>query len=312
MQAAPVSPRIRIQEHIRRALDAGAPVVALESSVFAQGLPSPHNGHAARRMTSAVEHAGAIAAITAVVCGFPSVGMEAQDLARFLRGEGVRKVSARDLSAAIAQRADGATTVAGALALASIAGIRTLATGGIGGVHRTPPDQPASRDESADLLELATTPMVVVCAGAKAILDLESTFERLDTLGIPVVGVGTDEFPAFFTASSGIPLSVSVSTAAEAASIASAHFALGRQQAVLVVQPPPANVALDPRMVDEAVAAALQRAVRDGIRGGAVTPYLLVAVARESGGRTLDTNLGLLEANARLAGEIAVSLASGS
>lgn len=264
-------------------------------------------------MTSAVDRTGAIAAVTAVVCGAAAIGMSADEIQRFLRRDGVRKVAARDLAAAIQQRADGATTVAGALALAAIAGIRTLATGGIGGVHRElPGHRSLARDESADLLELANTPMVVVCSGAKSILDLEATWERLDTLGIPVVGVQTDEFPAFFSASSGIPLTQSVGTAAEVAGLARAHFALGRRQAILVVQPPPAEVALDGRMIDEAVAAALQEASSEGIRGGAVTPYLLAAVARESGGRTIDTNLALLEGNARLAGEIAVSLAAGA
>jgi len=311
----PAAPsHIRVLPHIRRALDAGDPVVALESSVLAQGLPIPSNADAARRMVAAVEQAGAIAAITAVVCGQLTLGLEPQELDQFLQREGIRKVSARDLGVAIAQRANGATTVAAALAIASRAGIRTFATGGIGGVHRALSGSASSeaRDESADLLEMARTPMVVVCAGAKSILDLPATWERLDTLGIPVVGVGTDEFPGFFTARTGIPLTVSVGAAAEAARIASAHFALGRAQSVLVVQPPPANVALDGDLVERAVQRALERAGKDGVRGAAVTPYLLAAVSRETGGRTLETNLGLLEANARLAGEIAVTLASGA
>lgn len=311
MPAAPPPSRLRVLPHIRRAIDAGAPIVALESSVFAQGLPVPDNADAARRMIGAIENAGAIAAITAVVCGTPTVGLEPQELERFLRRDGIRKVSARDLGAAVAQRADGATTVAGALAIAWQAGVRTLATGGIGGVHRElPTTAPSSwvRDESADLNEMARTPMIVVCAGAKAILDLSSTWERLDTLGIPVVGVGTDEFPGFYTAKTGIPLTVSVESAAQVARIARAHFALGRAQSVLVVQPPPANVALDREVVERAVGAALARAGQEGVRGGEVTPYLLSAVSRETDGRTLKTNLALLEANARLAAEIAVAM----
>jgi pseudouridylate synthase len=300
---------IRVLPQIRRALDAGHPVVALESSVLAQGLPIPANADAARRMVRAVEDAGATAGITAVACGIPTVGLEATELERFLRRDGVRKVSARDLGPAIAQQADGATTVAAALVIASRAGIRAFATGGIGGVHRVLQGaSAATRDESADLDELARTAMVVVCAGAKSILDLEATWERLDTLGIPVVGVGTDEFPGFFTAQTGIRLSVAVEGAGDAARIAEAHFAMGRAQAVLVVQPPPRNVALDGEVVDKAVKAALARAGRENVRGGEVTPFLLAEVSRETEGKSLETNLALLEANARLAAEISVAM----
>ena len=310
MQAAQLH-HIRILPHIRRALDAGTPVVALESSVLAQGLPEPHNADAARRMAGAIEAANGVPAITAVVCGTPTLGLDPKELDRFLRREGIRKVSARDLGPAIAQRADGATTVAAAIAIASRAGVRVFATGGIGGVHRVFPGAAQAswvRDESADLNEMAHTPMIVVCAGAKSVLDLPATWERLDTLGILVVGVGTDEFPGFYTMKTGIPLTVSVGSVEQVAEIAAAHFALGRTQSVLVVQPPPANVALDGKLVEQAVQAALERAGREGVRGGDVTPYLLAAVSRETGGRTLETNLGLLEANARLAARIAAAL----
>jgi len=186
-----------------------------------------------------------------------------------------------------------------------------MATGGIGGVHRRASVETAL-DESADLLELARTPMIVVCAGAKAILDLTATWERLDTLGIPVIGVGTDEFPGFFTATTGIRLSVSVKRAAEVARIAAAHFALGRVQSVLVVQPPPAHASLNAETLDRAVKTALERAQREGVRGGDVTPYLLAEVSRETEGRSLETNLALLEANARLAAEIAAEVGARS
>ena len=305
MPAAP--PDIRVLPHIRRALEAGTPVVALESSVFAQGLPVPANADAAKRMVAAVESRGAIAAITAVVCGEVTLGLTAPELERFLRSEGIRKISSRDLGVAVAQNADGATTVAASIAIAALGGARVFATGGIGGVHR---GGSGVRDESADLDELARTPMVVVCAGAKTILDLPATWERLDTLGIPVVGVGTDEFPGFFTAHTGIPLGVAVSGAADVARIASAHFALGRTQSVLVVQPPPANVALGAAVVARAVEVAMSRAVRDGVRGGAVTPYLLTEVAKETGGKSLATNLALLESNAALAADIARHLSA--
>lgn len=258
-------------------------------------------------MLDAVERGGAIAAITAVIGGTPTVGLEPSELARLLRRDGVHKVSARDLGTAVARGSDGATTVAAAIALASRAGVRTFATGGIGGVHR-PAHGSAVRDESADLHELARTPIIVVCAGAKSILDLEATWERLDTLGVPVIGVGTDEFPGFFTARTGVKLTVSVESAEEVARIAATHFALGRTQAVVVVRPPPANLALDRGEVDEAVAGALQRASERGVKGAAVTPFLLAEVGRATGGRTLEANLALLEANALLAGEIASAL----
>jgi len=268
-------------------------------------------------MVSAIESAGAIAAMTAVVCGTAALGLEAKELERFLRRDGVRKVSARDLGAAVAQRIDGATTVAATLSIASQAGVRVMATGGIGGVHRALPERDRRhwsagpvRDESADLHELARTPMVVVCSGAKSILDLPATWERLDTLGVPVVGFCTDELPAFFAATSGIDLTTRADTPEDVAAIASAHFALGRQQSVLVVQPPPPEVALQAETVDRAVHAALAGAERDGVRGAEVTPYLLAAVARETGGRTLEANLSLLEANARLAAAIGVTLAA--
>ena len=263
-------------------------------------------------MVAAVEGSGAVAAITAVVCGTSTLGLEPNELHRFLARDGVRKVSARDLGAAMAQRADGATTVAATLAIATAAGVRVMATGGIGGVHREMPGTPPTswvRDESADLQELARSPMVVVCAGAKAILDLPATWERLDTLGVPVVGYRTDELPGFYSASTGIRLTLGADSPRAVAEIASAHFSLGRTQSVLVVQAPPRDVALDRDLVERAIETALRRASQENIRGADVTPYLLAAVSRETEGKTLKTNLGLLEANAKLAGEIARAMA---
>ncbi len=293
-------PTIRTLPHIDAALRGHQPVVALESSVFAQGLPIPENREAARRMVAAVENAGAVAAITAVVGGVPTVGMEADELERFLRREHVRKVSARDIPVAMASGVDGATTVAASIALASAVGIEVFATGGIGGVHRGAPF-----DESADLAELARSSMIVVCAGAKSILDLDATWERLESLGIPVVGYRTSELPGFFSAESGIALDARVDDAAGIVAIYHAHRALGRMQSVLVVQPPPAEFALDRALVDAAVRDAQAQARADGVRGAAMTPYLLAAVTRVTGGTSLAANLALLERNAELAGEIA-------
>jgi len=254
-------------------------------------------------MTEGVEGAGAVAAISAVVRGVPTFGLEADDLERFLARDGVCKVSARDLSAAIVGRRDGATTVAASIALAALAGIPVFATGGIGGVHRDPPF-----DESADLVELARSPVVVVCSGAKSILDLPATLERLETLGVPVVGYRTDRLPGFLSADSGLPVPTRAEGAAEIAAIYRAHRALGRPGAVVVVQPPPADRALPAALVDGAVSRAVERARAAGVRGGASTPFLLGEVERETGGRSLGVNLALLERNAALAGEIAVAL----
>jgi pseudouridylate synthase len=297
---------LRVFPPVADALAWGRPVVALESSVLAQGLPIPANREALDRMTGAVARGGALAAVTAVVHGACTLGMDQEELERFLRRDGVRKVSARDLSVAMAQRADGATTVAASLSIASAAGAVVFATGGIGGAHRDAPF-----DESADLAELAQTPMVVVCAGAKSILDLSATLERLETLGVTVVGYRTDELPGFFTRTTGLRLPARAESAEEIARIHQASRLLGRRQAVLVVQPPPEDVALDPELVDRAVDRALQEARAGGIRGAAVTPFLLAAVERATEGRSLQANLGLLEENAFLAGQIAVCLADG-
>jgi pseudouridine-5'-phosphate glycosidase len=302
----------RVSATVADAIGAGRPVVALESSVLAQGLPIPANREAAERMTSAVRGAGAVPAITAVVAGECTLGLEGEHLERFLRRDGVRKVAARDLAVACAQGVDGATTVAASLAIAgairppnsrATGGISVFATGGIGGVHRDAPF-----DESGDLVELARTPMVVVCAGAKSILDLPATLERLETLGVTVVGYRTDELPGFFTRTTGLRLTARADTPDELAKIHRAARAIKRSQATLVVQAPPADVALPRDLVDDAVAAALDEARHQGVRGAAVTPFLLAAVERATGGRSLRTNLGLLEENAALAGAIAVAL----
>jgi pseudouridylate synthase len=291
---------IRLLPDVESALAAGRPVVALESSVLAQGLPIPQNREAAERITAAVRSKGALPAITAVVHGIPTVGLEKEELERFLRRDGVRKVSARDLAAAVARRVDGATTVAATLAIAHAAEIEVFATGGIGGVHRNAPF-----DESADLAELARTPMIVVCAGAKAILDLPATWERLESLGVTVVGYRTRELPGFFTAETGIELDVTVDDAREIVEIFRASQALSRLQSIVVVQAPPPAFAIDRSRVEAAVGEALEEIARDGIRGAAVTPYLLSAVTRFTGGSSLTVNLALLEQNAALAAEIA-------
>jgi len=292
-----------VVSEVARAVAEGRPVVALESSVLAQGLPIPANREAAERMVRAVRGHGAVPAITAVARGVPTVGLEPADLERFLKREGVRKVSARDIPIAVASGVDGATTVAASIALATLGGVDVFSTGGIGGVHRGVPV-----DESADLLELSRTLIICVCSGAKSILDLPATWERLETLGIPVVGYRTDELPGFFTASTGIRLTARVESAAEIAKMFEAHVNLGRTQALLVVNPPPAEHALGRAEVDGAVKQALAQASRAGIRGHELTPYLLESLAQTTGGSSVPANLALLESNAALAAEIAAAM----
>jgi pseudouridylate synthase len=297
---------VRVLPAVAGALREGRPVVALESSVLAQGLPAPANRESAVRMVRAVSSRGAVPAITAVVKGVATAGLEEAELDRFLRREGIAKVSARDLPMAIARGTDGATTVAAAIAIAALAGIDVFATGGIGGVHRA--TRGPSYDESADLVEMSRTPVLVVSAGAKSILDLPATMERLETLGVPVIGYRTNELPGFFTAETGLALSSRAESAGEVASVWRAHRALGRRTAMLVVQPPPADVALPRRDVERAVESAMRAAESEDVRGGSLTPFLLAAVERETAGRSLGANLALLEANAMLAAEIATEL----
>lgn len=293
----------RCTDVVAAALARGGAVVALESSVLAQGLEPPFNRQAAQRMSDAVVAAGAVPAITAIDRGTPVLGLDDDTLERFLARDGVRKVSARDLAMAIADRVDGATTVAGTLALCALAGVEVFATGGIGGVHRDAPF-----DESADLPELARTSAIVVCAGAKSILDLPATLERLETLGVPVIGFQTRELPGFFTSSTGLSLTASVERPEQIADAWRAHRALGRPGAMLVVQPPPIACALVPELVEDATAAALHAAAAEGIRGAAVTPFLLAEVQRRTRGASVQANLALLENNAALAGRIATAL----
>lgn len=274
--------------------------------MLAQGLPVPANRDAHRLMCDAVNAHHATPAVLAVVRGTPTVGLEGDDLERFLRRDGVVKVSARDLGWVCARSLDGATTVAASLALCSAAGIDVFATGGIGGVHREPPF-----DESADLLELSRTSVVTVCAGVKSILNLQATLERLESYGVAVIGFGTDEFPGFFTRHTGRRVSASTDDPVEIARAFRAHRALDRPGAMLVVQPTPASRALDERLVEEAVRLALAEAHSAGVTGAAVTPFLLAAVERETGGASLGANLALLESNAALAARIGVALREG-
>lgn len=297
---------LRIGPEVAEALAGGRPVVALETTIFSElGLPGPHNTEALARCLAALGHRGAVPALTAVLDGRPTVGVGRDDHERICGP--TRKVAARDLAVAVAQRwAYGATTVSASLALAATAGIDVFATGGIGGVHH---GAATSGDISADLDALARYPVVAVSAGAKVFLDLARTVEYLETASVPVLGWRCDTFPAFHAPSSGIPLTHRVETAAEVAAIAGAHRALGGG-GVLVVAPVPDGDGLD---LDELLAAsdeAVARAERDGAVGGDVTPAVLAHLTELTGGRSLAANLSLAENNASIAAEIATALAA--
>jgi pseudouridine-5'-phosphate glycosidase len=289
---------------VAEALAARRPVVALESTVLAHGLPRPRNLEVAMAMEEAVAAAGAVPATVGVVAGVPRVGMGRAQIERLANADGVLKLSTRDLAVPVARGTDGATTVAATMWLAVRTGVRVFATGGIGGVHRG-----EGRDVSADITELGRTPMLVVCAGAKSILDLPATREALETAGVLVVGFGTDELPAFYAARSGIPVDVRVDDAEQAAALWRAHRDFALPGAMLLCVPPPAEHALDAEEVDGAISAALDRARREGVRGKEVTPFLLRAVAEATGGRSLEANVALLLNNARVAASVAAAVA---
>lgn len=296
---------LQLSAEVREALDRSSAVVALESTVIAQGLPWPRNREVGQMIEDVVREAGAVPATVAVIGGAPRVGLSADEIARIASPGAVRKLSTRELPVAIARGADGATTVAATMFLARAAGIDLFATGGIGGVHRGP-----LPDVSADITELGRTPMIVVCAGAKAILDLPATREALETAGVLIVGWRTDELPAFYSRASGLGVDVRVESAGEVAELWAAHRQFELPGALLLCVPPPAGQALEPAEVEQAISRALARAGENGVRGGEVTPFLLRAVAEETGGRSTEVNVALLRENARVAAEVAVAVAA--
>ncbi len=296
----PLPEGFRIAAPVAQALEAGRPLVALESTVLTHGLPYPQNLELAQQMEAEVTAHGAQPATIALLDGQVVIGATAEQLAWLVMAPGLHKISSRDISAAISLRWSGGTTVAGTLVAAHRAGIRVFATGGIGGVHRAAPF-----DISADLPQLARSPMVVVCAGAKAILDLPATLEYLETAAVPVVGYRTDEFPAFYSRESGLPVSARAESPGEIAALAWTHWSLGMTGAVLVVNPPPVDAALPAEDVEIAIQTALLEAQQASITGQRVTPFLLERVNQLTGGASMQANLALLLNNARLAAEIA-------
>ena len=297
---------LAIGEEVRTALAERRPVVALESSLIAQGLPVPHNLETALEAQAAVRESGAVPATTALEDGRIVVGADEALLERLADPDrSVAKAGSRDLGPLLAARRLASTTVSATMRAAHMAGIRIFATGGIGGVHR---GASTSFDVSSDIDELAATPVAVICSGAKSILDLPATLELLESRRVPVVGYGTDELPAFYSTSSGLRIGHRVDDVAKAAAAIAAHRGIPGAGGILVVQPPPADLALSAADVDGWLAEAMRDAEAQGVVGGAVTPHLLGHLAQASDGRTLRVNIGLIVANARLAGRIASAL----
>jgi pseudouridine-5'-phosphate glycosidase len=277
-------------------------VVALESTIISHGLPRPGNYAAARKFEELLEDQGVTPATIAVIDGVPKVGLSPQDLERIAADDSVVKVSSRDIAIAIARKVTGGTTVAATSVLAARAGLRVFATGGLGGVHRGAAE---SFDESADLTVLSRTPITVVSAGVKSILDIPATLERLETLSVAVVGYRTSRFPAFWLSDSGYDLDWRVDSPAEIADIMAARDAFGEPSALLIANPLPAALQLDPSVLDAALREALTVAAEQGIRGKAVSPFLLDRIQQVTGGASVEVNLAIARGNIELAGQIA-------
>jgi pseudouridine-5'-phosphate glycosidase len=304
--ASPTPTAPVLSPEVASALDAGRPVVALESTLLAHGLPRPANRAAADEVEAAVRAGGAVPATIAVLGGLPHVGLTPEQLDRVCADADLAKLGVRDLPVAVALGRSGATTVSSTALLAARAGVAVFATGGLGGVHRQSAD---TFDESADLIALAGTSLVVVCAGVKSILDVPATLERLETLSVTVVGYRTTAFPGFYVADSGSQVDWAVETPEEAAAVFAARRDLA-PGAVVVANPLPADEQLDPALHDRVIAGALAAAEAAGVRGKAVTPFVLDHLHRASDGATLAVNVRLVLRNAELAGRIAAALAA--
>jgi pseudouridine-5'-phosphate glycosidase len=298
---------MQFSRRVAEALRQNRPVVALESTIVAHGMPYPQNLETARAVEAAVRERGAEPATIAVWGGVPRIGLEDAELEALANTPGVWKLSRRDLPFAVAQKLNGATTVASTMILAAKAGIRVFATGGIGGVHR---GAERTFDISADLTELARTPVAVVSAGAKAILDLGLTLEYLETQGVPVIGYRTDEFPAFYTPRSGHRLELRADSPQELAAVLRAKWDLGLEGGVLIANPIPEADALPADEMETAIAAAVREAEASGIEGKALTPFLLSKIKQLTAGRSLEANIRLVLHNAALAAEVAKALLS--
>lgn len=295
-----------ISPEVKKALDEGKPVVALESTIISHGMPYPKNVETALLVEQTIRENGAVPATIAVIGGRLKAGLSHDEIEHLGKaGRDVAKASRRDLPALVARKADGATTVTTTMIIAHMAGIKIFATGGIGGVHR---GAETTMDISADLEELAQTPVMVVCAGAKSILDLGLTLEYLETHGVPVIGYGTEELPAFYTRHSGSGVDYRVDTPEELAAMFDAQRGLGYKGGMLVTNPIPEEYSMDKAVIDAAIETALNEAKAQGIHGKETTPFLLAKVVELTGGNSLESNIQLVLNNARLAAKTAAAL----
>jgi pseudouridine-5'-phosphate glycosidase len=297
---------IVLSREVSDALDSGKPVVALESTIISHGLPRPRNLEAAKEFEEILRSSGVVPATIAILDGVPQIGLDTKGVER-IANEDLAKASVRDIPILAAKKASGATTVAATAHLASMAGIRVFATGGLGGVHRGAIE---TFDESADLSTLAVTAITVVSAGVKSVLDIPATLERLETLSVPVIGYKTNKFPAFWLTDSGYTLDWQLDSAVEIAAAMIAQDELGHGQAIVVANPIPIQQQWDPKEHDRVLAIAFEAAKKAGVTGKAVTPFLLGFIVEESGGKSLEVNLDLARNNVRVAGEIAKAWAA--
>ncbi|MFT4778197.1 MAG: pseudouridine-5'-phosphate glycosidase [Flavobacteriales bacterium] len=296
---------LNVKDEVRNALAEGKPVLALESTIIAHGMPYPKNMETALKVEKIVRDGGVIPATIAVMNGQIHIGLTNDELAHLAKAENVMKLSRRDLPFALAQNKLGATTVASTMIASAMAGIEVFATGGIGGVHR---GAEKTWDVSADLIELSNTNVTVICAGAKAILDLPKTMEYLETFGVPVIGFGTKELPAFYSRNSGIPLEMSVASPEELAHLIETKRALGLNGGILVVNPIPEAYNMDFGQMEKVIEKALDAASKKGIHGKAVTPFLLKTIKDFTSGQSLASNIELMLNNAQLGAAVAVAL----
>jgi pseudouridylate synthase len=295
---------LEFSKEVKEAIEAGKPIVALESTIISHGMPYPQNVQTAREVEQIVRDGGAVPATMALIDGKIKVGLSDDELEMFGNAENVAKASRRDIGYLLATKQLGATTVAATMICADLAGIRVFVTGGIGGVHR---GAETTMDISADLDELGKTNVAVVCAGAKSILDIGLTLEYLETKGVPVVGYGTDELPAFFTRKSGFPLSISTDSAEEVAGMLKAKWDLGLEGGAVIANPIPEEDELDPAFINGIIENALQEAEENGISGKETTPFLLGKVKELTEGKSLVANIALVKHNAKVGTGIAVA-----
>lgn len=295
-----------VSPEVAEALRLGKPVVALESTIISHGMPYPQNVETALKVEAVIRENGAVPATVAIIGGRLKAGLSADEI-EYLgkKGRDVIKASRRDLPVLVARGADGATTVTTTMMIAAMAGIRVFATGGIGGVHR---GAETTMDISADLEELAKTQVMVICAGAKSILDLGLTLEYLETKGVPVIGYGTDELPAFYTRRSGLKVDYRMDTPQEIADAFRVKMEAGLEGGILVTNPVPVEYSMDPEVIDAAISQALSEAAEKGIRGKEITPFLLARIKDITGGDSLNSNIQLVLNNARLAAAVAACL----